>query len=128
MKKSITFSTGEFKVEETSARLVSFLKFTEQILRFEPLKAVQVKMKEIKYTVQQKLITLICSIAMSFAYTSDINAKLVLETVAPRILDMLRFSDQSHLNILLKTLPKKNSCCLKRSITSFLWGTARVRI
>jgi hypothetical protein len=100
MKKSITFSTGEFKVEETSARLVSFLKFTEQILRFEPLKAVQVKMKEIKYTVQQKLITLICSIAMSFAYTSDINAKLVLETVAPRILDMLRFSDQSHLNIL----------------------------
>lgn len=52
MKKSITFSTGKFKVEKTSAWLVSFLKFSEQISAFEPLKTVQIKMKEIRYTVQ----------------------------------------------------------------------------
>jgi hypothetical protein len=85
MKKSITFSTGEFKVEKTSAWLIAFLKFSEQISAFEPLKAVQIKMKEIRYTVQQKLITLICSIAIGCAYTSDVNDKLVPETVAPSV-------------------------------------------
>lgn len=102
MKKSIIFSTGEFKVEKTSAWLVSFLKFAEQINGFEPLKSVQVKMKEVKYTVQQKLITLICSIATGCAYTSDVNDKLVPDTVAPKMLDMLRFPDQSQLNVLLR--------------------------
>lgn len=113
MKKSITFSTGEFKVEKTSAWLVSFLKFAEQISGFEPLKTVQVKMKEIKYTVQQKLITLVCSIVMGCAYTSDINDKLVPETVAPRMLDMLRFPDQSQLNVLLKKFTEGNILQLK---------------
>jgi hypothetical protein len=65
-------------------------------------------MKEIKYTVQQKLITLICSIAMGCAYTSDVNDKLVQDTVAPRKLDMLRFPDQSQLNILLRELTEVN--------------------
>jgi hypothetical protein len=108
MKKSISFSTGEFKVEKTSAWLVSFIKFAEQISGFEPLKSVQVKMKEIKYTVHQKLITLICSIATGCAYTSDVNDKLVPETVVPRMLDMLRFPDQSQLNILLRKFTEGN--------------------
>lgn len=108
MKKSISFSTGEFKVEKTSAWLASFLKFAEQISGFEPLKLVQVKMKEIKYTVQQKLVTLICSIAIGCAYTSDVNDKLVPDTVAPRMLDMLRFPDQSQLNVLLKKFTEGN--------------------
>jgi hypothetical protein len=113
MKKSITFSTGEFKVEKTSAWLIAFLKFSEQISAFEPLKAVQIKMKEIRYTVQQKLITLICSIAIGCAYTSDVNDKLVPETVAPRMLDMLRFPDQSQLNIILKKFSEGNIQQLK---------------
>ena len=113
MKKSITFSTGKFKVEKTSAWLVSFLKFTEQITGFEQLKTVKVKMKQIRYTVQQKLITLICSIAIGCAYTSDINDKLVPETVAPRMLDMLRFPDQSQINVLLQRFTEENIVQLK---------------
>jgi hypothetical protein len=108
MNKSISFSTGEFKVEKTSAWLVSFVKFAEQINGFEPLKSVQIKMKEIKYTVQQKLITLICSIAMGCAYTSDVNEKLVPDTVVPKMLDMLRFPDQSQLNVLLREFNEEN--------------------
>ena len=50
-------------------------------------------MKELKYTVQQKLITIICSIVMDCAYTSDVNDKLVPDTVAPRMLDTMRFPD-----------------------------------
>lgn len=45
MKKGISFSTGEFKMEKTSAWLISFIKFAEQISGFEPLKSVQVKRK-----------------------------------------------------------------------------------
>lgn len=113
MKKSITFSTGKFKVEKTSAWLISFIKFGEQISAFEPLKMVQIKMKEIRYTVEQKLITLICSIAIGCAYTSDVNDKLVPETVAPRMLGMLRFPDQSQLNIILKKFSEGNIQQLK---------------
>ncbi|HEX9061597.1 MAG TPA: transposase [Clostridia bacterium] len=113
MKKSITFSTGEFKVEKTSAWLISFIKFSEQISAFEPLKAVQIKMKEIRYTVQQKLITLICSIVIGCAFTSDVNDKLVPETIAPRMLNMLRFPDQSQLNIILKKFSEGNIQQLK---------------
>ena len=114
MKKSITFSTGEFKVEKTSAWLVSFIKFAEQISGFEPLQTVQVKMKEIRYTVQKKLITLICSIAIGCAYTSDVNDKLVPDTVAPKMLDMLRFPDQSQLNVLLREFNEDNIQQLKQ--------------
>jgi len=113
MKKNITFFTGEFKVEITSAWLIAFLKFSKQISAFEPLNTVQIKMKEIRYTVQQKLITLICSIAISCANTSDVNDKLVSETVAPRMLDMLRFPDQSQLNIILKKFSEGNIQQLK---------------
>lgn len=108
MNKIISFSTGKFKVEKTSAWLVSFLKFADQISAFEPLKLVQIKMKEIKYTVQQKVITIICSIVMGCAYTSDVNDKLVPDTVAPRMLDMMRFPDQSQLNILLREFTEDN--------------------
>lgn len=108
MNKSISFSTGEFKVEKTSAWLVSFLKFAERISSFEALKSVQVKMKETNYSVHQKLITLICSIATGCAYTSDINDKLVPDTVAPRMLDMSRFPDQSQINILLRRFDSQN--------------------
>lgn len=65
-------------------------------------------MKEIRYTVQQKLITLICSIAIGCSYTNDINDKLVPETVVPRMLDMLRFPDQSQINVLLKRFNEEN--------------------
>jgi hypothetical protein len=62
-------------VETTSAWLIAFLKFSKQISAFEPLNTVQIKMKEIRYTVQQKLITLICSIAIGCAYTIECIAK-----------------------------------------------------
>lgn len=111
--KSITFTTGEFKAEKTSAWLAAFLKTVDKISAFEALERVRVNLKEVKYTVKDKLSTLICSIATGCAYTSDINDKLVPDTVAARMLNMERFPDQSQLNILLKRLDSDNIRQLK---------------
>jgi transposase len=106
--KSITFTTGEFKEEKTSAWLVAFLKASEKTSVFSLLERVSVKIKKVKYTVRDKLSTLICSIATGCAYTSDVNDRLVPDTVASRMLDMERFPDQSQLNILLNRLACEN--------------------
>lgn len=106
--KSITFTTGEFKEEKTSAWLVAFLKASEKTSVFSLLERVSVKIKKVKYSVRDKLSTLICSIATGCAYTSDINDKLVPDVVASKLLEMERFPDQSQLNVLLKRLTKEN--------------------
>ncbi len=102
--KNITFDTGEFEEEKTSAWLAGFLKFAQTIEVFELLEQVKVKMKEIDYTVHQKMITLLLSIVIGCRYTSDINEKLVPDTVAANILDMGRFPDQSQINELIRRI------------------------
>jgi hypothetical protein len=102
--KSITFTTGEFKEEKTSAWLVGFIKFTQMIGAFDLLGDVKVKMKKIDYTVHQKFITLLLSIIIGCKYTSDINDKLVPDTVAANIFDMERFPDQSQINALIRRI------------------------
>lgn len=111
--KSITFTTGEFKEEKTSAWLIAFLKAAENTSVFSLLEKVNVKLKKVKYTVRDKLSTLICSVAMGCAYISDVNDKLVPDTLASRMLGMERFPDQSQLNVLLKRLTADNITELK---------------
>lgn len=102
--KSITYTTGEFKEEKTSAWLVSFIKFAETIGALELLEQVKVKMKEVDYTVHQKIMTLLLSVAAGCRYTSDINQRLVPDTVAANLLDMERFPDQSQVNELIRRI------------------------
>jgi len=103
----ITFETGELKEEKTSAWLAGFLKFAQSIEVFEILEQVKVKMKEVDYTVHQKIITLLLSIVIGCRYTSDINEKLVPDTVAANILNMFRFPDQSQINELIRRIDNK---------------------
>jgi hypothetical protein len=65
----ISFDIGEFKEEKTSAWLAGFLKFAQTIGALELLEQVKVKMKEIDYTVHQKMITLLLSIVIGCRYT-----------------------------------------------------------
>ncbi|HQF37388.1 MAG TPA: transposase [Candidatus Dojkabacteria bacterium] len=102
--KSITFNTGEFKVEKTSAWLVAFIKFAQTLGALDLLDQIKVKMKEIDYTVHQKMMTLLLSVVIGCRYTSDINQKLVPDTVAANLLDMKRFPDQSQVNELLRRI------------------------
>lgn len=102
--KSITFNTGEFKEEKSSAWLVAFIKFAQTVGALELLDQVKVKMKEIDYSVQQKMITLLLSIVIGCRYTSDFNQKLVPDTVAANLLDMDRFPDQPQVNELIRRI------------------------
>lgn len=105
--KSITFNTGEFKVEKSSAWLVAFIKFAQTVGALELLDQVKIKMKKIDYTVHQKMMTLLLSVVIGCRYTSDINQKLVPDTVAANLLGMDRFPDQSQVNALLRRIDTK---------------------
>lgn len=105
--KSITFTTGDFKEEKTSAWLAGFIKFARTIGALDLLEQVKVKMKEVNYTVHQKMITLLLSIIMGCKYTSDVNHKLVPDTVAANMFDMKRFPDQSQINELIRRIDEK---------------------
>ena len=91
--KSITFITGEFKEEKTSAWLIAFINFGQTVGAFDLLDQVKVKMKKVEYSVHQKFITLLLSIVIGCSYTKDINDKLVVDTVAANIFDLDRFPD-----------------------------------
>ena len=105
--KSITFTTGDFKEEKTSAWLAGFIKFAQTIDALDLLEQVKVKMKKVNYTVHQKMITLLLSIIMGCKYTSDVNHKLVPDTVAANMFDMKRFPDQSQINELIRRIDEK---------------------
>lgn len=111
--KSITFNTGEFKVEKTSAWLVAFIKFAQTLCALELLDQVKVNMKKIDYSVHQKMMTLLLSVVIGCKYTSDINQKLVPDTVAANLLDMGRFPDQSQINELIRRIDSKGVDQLK---------------
>lgn len=113
--KSITFSTGEFKEEKTSAWLVTIIKFAQSLGVFEFLQDVDVKMKEINYTVHQKMVTLLLSIAVGCEYTVEINDKLVPDTVAANMLNMDRFPDQSQINHLIRRIDSRGNEQLKEA-------------
>ncbi len=100
--KSISFNTGEMKQEKTCVWLLAFIQFGKKIGVFDLLEQGKVKMKEVEYTVNQKFITLMLSIAIGYKYTSDINEKLPNETVAAKLFNMPRFPDQSQINELIR--------------------------
>lgn len=97
----ITFYKGNCNEHTVSAWLMAVLQFANKINFFAPFKAFKLQMKEVKYSVYQKLLTLIISIIMGCEYTKNINDKLGPERIAANIFDMDRFPDQSQINILL---------------------------
>ena len=98
----ITFSATDCNTNETiSVWLASVLQFALNIGFFKPFETFKLNMKEIRYTVTQKLFTLIASIIMGCEYTKDINEILGPENLAANMLSMERFPDQSQINRLL---------------------------
>lgn len=91
--KSITFTTGEFNQEKTSAWLVTFVKYVQKLNFVSLLNKVKVKMKKVDYSVPDKLVTIAISIAAGCKYISDINEKLVPNTVVAKLIDISRFPD-----------------------------------
>ena len=65
-------------------------------------------MKKVKYSVLNKLQTLICSIIVGCRYTSDINDILVPDVVAAGMFEIDRFPDQSQINEVLRRMTFEN--------------------
>ena len=84
-----------------------FIKFAQTVDAFDLFNQVRVKMKKVDYTVHQKVIIWLLSVAIGCKYTSDINDKLVPDIVAANLLDMDRFPDQSQINELIRMIDSK---------------------
>lgn len=98
---NVTFSQTNCKEETTSTWLAAVMQFGLKINFFDPLKEFKLKMKEVEYSVYQKLITVIMSVAMGCEYMKDINEKLAPEVLAANMFGMDRIPDQSQINGLL---------------------------
>ncbi len=104
----ITISNSDCKHETTSAWLASMLQFGLDTRFFAPFKAFSLKMKEVKYSVYQKLLTIIASIIMGCESTKDINEVLGPDKLAANLLGMEHFPDQSQINTLLTRTGEEN--------------------
>ena len=93
----ITVSKSDCKQETTSAWLASILQFCIDGGFLSSFKGFKLKMKEVNYTIYQKLLTVMASIMMGCESTKDINEVLGPETLAANMLDMDRFPDQPRL-------------------------------
>lgn len=82
-------------------------------------------MKKIDYSVHQKIITLLLSVVVGCRYTSDINQKLVPDTVAANMLDLDRFPDQSQINDLIRAVDSKGVEQLKSAHHQMFMQNAR---
>lgn len=100
----ITFHQSNCKEETASAWLVSLLKFACETEYFKDLEDFKLPMIKKDYTIYQKLMTLISSIAVGCESTNDINERLHPEKVAANMLGMERFPDQSQINRLLQAM------------------------
>ena len=86
----ITFSTTDCNTNETiSVWLASILQFVFDIGFFKLFETFTLKMKEVRYTITQKL------------FTVDINEVLGPEILTANMLSMERFLEQSQINRLL---------------------------
>jgi hypothetical protein len=104
----VTFTESDCNIETSSVWLTAALQFADKIGLIQAFGGFKLKMKEINYTVSQKLLTIVASILSGCQYTSDINSKLAGETLSANILGMERFPDQSQINILLNRVDESN--------------------
>lgn len=99
---NITFTQDDCKEETTSTWLIAVMQFGLKINLFKPFEGFKLKMKEVKYSVYQKLITTIMSVVIGCETTKDINEKLGVEKLALNLFDMDTVPDQSQINEMLR--------------------------
>ncbi|WIV13132.1 hypothetical protein [Proteiniborus sp. MB09-C3] len=110
---NVTFSQAKCKEETTSTWLAAVMNFGIKINFFKPLEGFKLKMKKVNYSVYQKLITIIMSIAIGCEYVKDINEKLAPETLVANMFGMDKIPDQSQINELLTRMNDDNIKQLK---------------
>ncbi|MDU2266931.1 MAG: transposase [Clostridium celatum] len=98
---NFTFTQDNCKEETTSTWLIAVMQFGLKLNLFKPLQSFKLKMKQVKYSVYQKLIVTMMSIVIGCETTKDINEKLGVEKLALNMFDMDTSPDQSQINQLI---------------------------
>ena len=75
---------------------------------FKPFEDFKLRMKKVKYSVYQKLITSMMSIVIGCETTKDINERLGVEKLAANMFDMDSIPDQSQINLLLTRMDSES--------------------
>jgi hypothetical protein len=101
---NITFSQSNCKEETTSIWLAAVMQYGLKTGFFKPIENFKLKIKEIKYSVYQKLMTIIISIIIGCEYMKDINEKLANEKLSANMIGLEKFPDQSDINRMLKCM------------------------
>lgn len=97
-----------------SAFLIAFQQHAAMATFFGPVaEHLRVKMKVVRYTVLQKVQTLVASILLGCPHTSAINHRMVPDQVAAREWGMERFPDQSQVNLFLNRMTAENIAQLR---------------
>jgi hypothetical protein len=94
---------GERTGETMHGLQVMVVQKARQIRFFETLAGgLNLKMKAVTYTQQNKLETIVAGLAVGCRHISEMQTKLVPDTVAAELFGMARFPDQSQINAFLR--------------------------
>lgn len=99
---NFTFTNDNCKEETTSTWLISVMQFGLKANIFKPFESFKLKMKQVKYSIYQKLIITMMSIVIGCETTKDINEKLGVEKLALNMFDLDTVPDQSQINELIR--------------------------
>ena len=119
---NFTFTQDDCKEETTSTWLIAVMQFGLKMDLFRPFEAFKIKMKKVKYSVYQKLITTMMSIVIGCETTKDINEKLGVEKLALNMFDMDTVPDQSQINELIRRFDSDSINQLQDIHHAFLWN------
>lgn len=103
---NFTFTNDHCKEETTSTWLIAVMQFGSKANIFKPFESFKLKMKQVKYSVYQKLIVTMMSIVIGCETTKDINEKLSVEKLALNMFAMDKAPDQSQINELIRRFDK----------------------
>ncbi|MCI1651044.1 transposase [Clostridium tyrobutyricum] len=98
---NINFTQDNCKEESTSIWLAAVMQFGLKMRFFKHFEDFNLKMKKVKYSVYQKLITTMMSIVIGCRTTKDINERLSVEKLSANMFGMDTIPDQSQINLLL---------------------------
>ena len=84
---NFTFTNDNCKEETTSTWLISVMQFGLKSNIFKPFESFNLKMKQVIYSIYQKLIITMMSIVIGCETTKDINEKLGVEKLTLNMFD-----------------------------------------
>jgi len=125
---SLAHVPAEVNESTGSAFLIAFQQHASAKGFFEPLaQQLQLNLKQVRYSVLQKIQTLVASIVLGCPHTKAINHRLVPDQVAAREWGMERFPDQSQINVFLARMTSENLEQLGRAHRTLLLSHSTLR-